>query len=130
MSTLETNTIAQLIEIHDAIEDIEPLGKWKGRKDDLIKKVSAAIKASRRGRTIKDAVDELLFAADHEKDGNPIGYPYDYVLARVLEEFPEANTTIKCIRWYNARLNANPSIRMPVRPRKKAQAVEAADPLV
>ncbi len=125
MSTLENNTIAQLVEIHDAIEGVEPIGKWKGRKDLLIEKVAAAMKAARGNKTIREVAEALLIEVAHEKDGKPIGHPYDYVLERVLEEFPEANTTVKCLRWYNTKLNSDPNVRMPVRPRKKVMKAEA-----
>ena len=119
MSTIENNTIAQLVEIHDAIEGVEPIGKWKGRKDLLVEKVAAAMKAARGNKTIREVAEALLIEVAHEEDGKPIGHPYDYVLERVLEEFPEANTTVKCLRWYNTKLNSDPNVRMPVRPRKK-----------
>jgi hypothetical protein len=122
MSHLETNTIAQLVEIHDSIEGVEPIGKWKGRKDLLIEKVAAAMKAARGGRTIREAAEALLIETAETQDGKPIGHPYDYILDKVLAEFPEANTTVKCLRWYNTKLNSDPNVRMPVRPRKKAQA--------
>ena len=60
MSTLENNTIAQLVEIHDAIEGVEPIGKWKGRKDLLIEKVAAAMKASRGTKTIREVAESWL----------------------------------------------------------------------
>lgn len=128
MSTLENNTIAQLVEIHDAIDGVEPIGKWKGRKDLLVEKVAAAMKAARGNRTIREVAEALLIEVASTQDGKPIGHPYDYVLERVLEEFPEANTTVKCLRWYNTKLNSDPNVKMPVRPRKKV--VKAETPAV
>ena len=90
MSTIEQNTIAELVEIHDAIEGVEPIGKWKGRKDLLVEKVAAAMKAARGNKTIREVAEALLVEVAKEEDGKPIGHPYDYVLDRVLEEFPEA----------------------------------------
>ncbi|QDP53476.1 MAG: hypothetical protein GOVbin4933_22 [Prokaryotic dsDNA virus sp.] len=125
MSTIENNTIAELVEIHDGITGVEPIGKWKGRKDLLVEKVAAAMKAARGNKTIREVAEALLIEVAKEEDGKPIGHPYDYVLDRVLEEFPEANTTVKCLRWYNTKLNSDPNVRMPVRPRKKVVKAEA-----
>ena len=124
MSTIENNTIAELVEIHDGIAGVEPIGKWKGRKDLLVEKVAAAMKAARGNKTIREVAEALLIEVAREEDGKPIGHPYDYVLERVLDEFPEANTTVKCLRWYNTKLNSDPNVRMPVRPRKKAVKVD------
>jgi len=120
MSNFETMTIKQLVEAHNNIKGVEPISSWKGRKDLLIEKVSAAMKAARGTRTIREASEALLIEVAYVDDaGKPIGHPYDYVLERVLDEFPEANTTVKCLRWYNTKLNSDPEVKMPVRPRKK-----------
>ena len=125
MSTLENKTIKELVVIHDAIQGVESIGTWKGRKDLLIEKVAAAMKAARGNRTIREVAEALLIEVAETVDGKPVGHPYDYVLERVLEEFPEANTTVKCLRWYNTKLNSDPNVKMPVRPRKKVVKAEA-----
>lgn len=139
MSTLNEMTIKQLIETHNAIEGVEPIVAWKGRKDLLVEKVTEAIRKARGTQTIKSVSDALLTAIDYVDDaGKPIGFTYDHVLAKVLEQFPDANTTVKCLRWYNTKLNSDPNVKMPVRPRKRtakpvvdtselAQASEAMD---
>lgn len=119
MSNLETMTIKELVAQHDAIQGVETIGTWKGRKDLLIEKVAAAMKAARGNKTIREVAESWLAAVDYTDDGKPIGYTYDRVLSEVLAEFPEANTTVKCLRWYNTKLNSDPNVRMPVRPRKK-----------
>ena len=128
MSKFAEMTIKQLVEAHNSIEGVEPIANWKGRKDLLVEKVVEAMKqarAKRGARTIREASEELLIAVAFTDDaGKPIGHPYDYILERVLEEFPDATTTVKCLRWYNTKLNSDPNVRMPVRPRKKAQPVE------
>ena len=125
MSTIENNTIAQLVEIHDNLPGVEPIGKWKGRKDLLVEKVAAAMKAARGNKTIREVAEALLIEVVKTEDGKPIGHPYDYVLDAVLEEFPEANTTVKCLRWYNTKLNSDPNVKMPVPPRKQVVKAEA-----
>lgn len=124
MSTLNELTIKQLVAQHDEIAGVEPIGKWNGRKDLLVEKVAAAMKAARGNKTIREVAEALLIEVAHTEDNKPIGHPYDYVLERVLEEFPEANTTVKCLRWYNTKLNSDPNVKMPVRPRKKAVKVD------
>lgn len=125
MSTIETMTIKQLVETHNELPGVEPITSWKGRKDLLVEKVAAAMKAARGNRTIREVAEALLIEVAKTEDGKPIGHPYDYVLEQVLAEFPEANTTVKCLRWYNTKLNSDPNVKMPVRPRKKAVKADA-----
>lgn len=127
MSTLEDKTIKELVIIHDALQGVESIGTWKGRKDLLVKKVGTAMKEARGNRTIREVAEALLIETVETVDGKPIGHPYDYVLEQVLEEFPEANTTVKCLRWYNTKLNSDPNVKMPVRPRKKAVKASTAE---
>ena len=125
MSALNEMTIKQLIEAHNAIEGVEPIVAWKGRKDLLVEKVTEAIRKARGTQTIKSVSDALLTAVDYVDDaGKPIGFTYEYVLAKVLEQFPDANTTVKCLRWYNTKLNSDPNVKMPVRPRKRTAKVD------
>ena len=127
MSTLSTMTIKELVTLHNDHADAEnQIKTFKGRKDDLISSVSKIIRAS-RGTTIKDFADALLIEVAEVKDGQKIGHPYDYVLDAILEEFPEANTTVKCLRWYNTKLNSDTNVRMPIRPRKKAVKAEVVE---
>ena len=124
MSALNEMTIKQLIEAHNAIEGAEPIVAWKGRKDLLVEKVTEAIRKARGTQTIKSVSDALLTAVDYVDDaGKPIGFTYEHVLAKVLEQFPDANTTVKCLRWYNTKLNSDPNVKMPVRPRKRTAKV-------
>lgn len=125
MSALNEMTIKQLIETHNAIAGVEPIVAWKGRKDLLVEKVAEAIQKARGTHTIKSVSDALLTAVDYVDDaGKPIGFTYDHVLEKVLEQFPDANTTVKCLRWYNTKLNSDPNVKMPVRPRKRTVKVE------
>ena len=120
MSALNEMTIKQLVETHNAIEGVEPIVAWKGRKDLLVEKVAEAIQKARGTQTIKSVSDALLTAVDYVDDaGKPIGFTYEHVLAKVLEQFPDANTTVKCLRWYATHLNKDTNVKMPIRPRKK-----------
>jgi hypothetical protein len=125
MSALNEMTIKQLVETYNAIEGVEPIVAWKGRKDLLVEKVAEAIQKARGTQTIKSVSDALLTAVDYVDDaGKPIGFTYEHVLAEVLKQFPEANTTVKCLRWYNTKLNSDPNVKMPVRPRKRTAKVD------
>jgi hypothetical protein len=41
-----------------------------------------------------------------DPNGRSVGFPYDYVLDRIREEFPLCNTTIACLRWYAVKVRA------------------------
>lgn len=120
MSTIETMTIKELVALHNEhVGADDQIKTFKGRKDDLIATVAQVMRKA-RGKTIREVAEALLIeVAETNADGHKIGHPYDYVLEQVLAEFPEANTTAKCLRWYNTKLNSDANVKMPIRPRKK-----------
>lgn len=125
-NALNEMTIAQLVEKHNTLVAADAqIDKWKGRKDLLVEKVAGVLKATRGTKTIRSVSEALLIEVVKTEDGKPIGRTYDDVLERVLAEFPDASTTVKCLRWYNTKLNSDTNVRMPVRPRKKVLKVEA-----
>ena len=109
-----------------------------GSMGGLIEKVKEAIKKARGTVTIKSVSVDLLMATDFtDNDGRAVGFSYDHILEKVLEQFPDANTTVKCLRWYATHLNKDTNVKMPIRPRKKidrpgqavdVQAEAEADP--
>ena len=126
MSALNEMTIKELIAKHNELvpDTAAHIVKWHGRKDLLVEKVAGVVQAARGTITIKSVSDALLTAVDYiDEAGKPIGFTYDHVLAKVLEQFPDANTTVKCLRWYNTKLNSDPNVKMPVRPRKRTAKV-------
>lgn len=126
MSSISELTIKELVALHNehVAEDAQ-IKTFKGRKDELVPLV-AQVMRKKRGKTIREVAEALLIeVATTNEDGHKIGHPYDYVLEQVLEEFPEANTTVKCLRWYNTKLNSDANVKMPIRPRKKT--VKASD---
>ena len=130
-NALTEMTITQLVEKHNTLVAADAqIDKWKGRKDLLIEKVAEVLKATRGNKTIRSVSEALLIEVVRTEDGKPIGRSYDDVLEKVLAEFPDANTTVKCLRWYNTKLNSDTNVRMPVRPRKKVTKVEAPAPEV
>ena len=127
MSALNEMTIKELIAKHNELvpDTAAHIVKWHGRKDLLVEKVAGVIQAARGTPTIKSVSDALLTAVDYiDEAGKPIGFTYDHVLEKVLEQFPDANTTVKCLRWYNTKLNSDPNVKMPVRPRKRTVKVD------
>ena len=136
MSNLSEMTIKDLVALHNQQAGAEQLSGWKGKKDLLIEKVKEAIKKARGTVTIKSVSVDLLMATDFiDNDGRAVGFSYDHILEKVLEQFPDANTTVKCLRWYATHLNKDTNVKMPIRPRKKiekpaapAEAEAEADP--
>ena len=125
MSNLSEMTIKDLVALHNQQAGAEQLTGWKGKKDLLIEKVKEAIKKARGTVTIKSVSVDLLMATDFtDNDGRAVGFSYDHILEKVLEQFPDANTTVKCLRWYNTKLNSDPNVKMPVRPRKRTAKVD------
>lgn len=122
-------TIAQLLVVFNQMAT-SPLRRWSGSKAALMAKVdalAATARAQPSGRTVKEAAGELLLTVTHRGEGNrPVGLPYDEILARLRAEFPDAETTNACLRWYAVKLNQTPGVRMPVRPRRRP-ARQASD---
>lgn len=124
MEELSELTIVQLLEEHNRLvgDDAERrLKGWKGSKEDLVARVLELRDVDRRrrsARTVKSAAYELLLKVDYTDHNNrPVGLSYDVILQRLKEEFPDGETTDKCLRWYAVQLNQD-NARMPWRPRR------------
>lgn len=92
----------------------------------------------RLGRTVRRRALELLEQRIKDPktglpmtdaDGRSIGLKYKEVLGIIQEEFPEASTSVACLRWYvvHLRMDANdlglPWPDLPqIRPRAKVKA--------
>lgn len=115
-------TIVQLLEEHNRLSNPDgQLTKWTGAKSLLAESVTNLRDAERKARaprTIKQAAYGLLLAVESsDHTGRPVGLPYDEILARLRDEFPDSETTDKCLRWYAVQLNTD-GAKMPLRPRK------------
>lgn len=101
--------------------------KEKAPKAPKAKKAEAP--KSDRG-AIRRYTEELLLktkGSDPETK-KPLGLPYSSILAAVLEKFPEAQTSLNCLRWYATKMNKRTgaeAVRMPIRPKAEKQS-EAA----
>ena len=104
----------------------------------LVIGVAAPLRAAPSLQALQDALNstspEALTAVLEPGDGLD---PDEVARRRLLlrEQFPDANTTVKCLRWYATHLNKDTNVKMPIRPRKKiekpaapAQAETEADP--
>lgn len=123
---LKGMTNAALVVEHNKFSPETVLKGWKGKKEDLIKKVMDAEKkarpqpVNRPTRTIREAAEDLLLKVLAEKDGRKIGYTYEEILDLIMKEFG-SSTTVACLRWYAVHLNKDPKVRMPLRPRKRVE---------
>lgn len=124
VEALSQLTVVQLLEEHNRLAGDDPerrLKTWKGTTAELAEKVVELRDLDRRrrsARTIKSAAYELLLKVDYlDHTTRPVGFSYDVILDKLREEFPDAGTTDKCLRWYAVQLNLD-SARMPWRPRR------------
>jgi len=96
-------------------------------------------------RTIKAASVELLCAVSHyeDRDAKPgtttveatdpkahsVGFGYDEIIDRLMEEFPDASTSVACLRWYAVKIRVGEhgyeDLRLPQRrPRAKPKTAK------
>lgn len=69
----------------------------------------------RLGRTIRERSHELLLTKLDDADGAPLlkdgryttGMTYQAILEQLAYEFPEASTSVACLRWYNVHMKGD-----------------------
>lgn len=87
----------------------KPAKKAKAVKPEKIVKDKTSV--------IRLAAEDLLMqVAGKDEDGRPQGHSYAIVLDAVLAKFPEANTSVACLRWYAVRMRER-GLKVPNRPR-------------
>lgn len=70
-----------------------------------------------KGPSIRSVAEEILMrVAYHDLDKRPFGLPYEEVLAEIKKEFPNAKTTVACLRWYVVHMRDGGK-KVPARPR-------------
>lgn len=123
MTTQVQNLGELLAEYNGLMPDDQKIKKWTGSAEDLETKIEDLRREERKrsSLTIKDLSTELLLTVDYEDDRTKrrVGLPYDEILRRIKKQFPQADTTDKCLRWYAVHLNREPDVRMPYRPRRR-----------
>ena len=83
-----------------------------------------------RGETVKDYACALLCEVVAQQDGRDVGMPYETVLEHIKVKFPDAKTSVNCLRWYAGKIRIEAhgyvGLKMPaIRQRtKKAEAKE------
>lgn len=142
--------VAKLVEgmakVPDTLQPMEPLAPSFGHNnpvDAKLEVIELIRRQNRRlGRTVRRRALELLEQRikdpvtglpQTDEDGRSIGLKYREVLEIIQAEFPEASTSVACLRWYvvHLRMDANdlglPWPDLPqIRPRAKGAKKEAA----
>ncbi|WNO48842.1 hypothetical protein [Achromobacter phage maay_LB1] len=83
-----------------------------------------------RGETVKDYACALLCEVVGQQDGRDVGMPYETVLEHIKVKFPDAKTSVNCLRWYAGKIRIEAhgyvGLKMPaIRQRtKKAEKVQ------
>jgi len=116
-------------EMTAAVDEAKELAAhFKAEKPKKAKatKVKAEKPASDRG-AIRRYSEELLLkvkGTDPETK-RPLGLPYGDILEAVTKKFPEAQTSLNCLRWYATKMNkrtGDEKVQMPIRPKAKVAA--------
>lgn len=111
-----TSGIASMFsQINSATKAKEPKAESRtasAPKDKAEKKEKKA-----KGSVIRHVAEGLLMEViTHDEDGRPYGHPYDVILAKIHEQFPEGKTSVACLRWYAVHMRDRGE-RVPNRPR-------------
>ena len=83
-----------------------------------------------RGETVKDYACALLCEVVAQQDGRDVGMPYETVLEHIKVKFPDAKTSVNCLRWYAGKIRIEAhgyvGLKMPaIRQRTKKVSAEA-----
>ena len=112
---------AGLAKVPDTLAPMDLLPETFGHNDPEASKLDVIERIRRQnrrlGRTVRRRALELLEMRIKGPDGRPmtdedgrsIGLKYKEVLEIIQEEFPEASTSVACLRWYvvHLRMGAN-----------------------
>lgn len=144
-----SKTLLALLNAHRAKIGKSQLAKWGGKRVDLEAAVSAILpkdepktkkapkekktsETSDRGAIQRFVYAKLLEVVGEDEDGRPVGHTYPAILEAVKAEFPEAATSIACLRWYATKLNGShrttkgSAVVMPHRPKAPRTTDEAS----
>lgn len=128
----ETELKAQAGRPVDHVEQAELVDQTRTPKAKAPKKAKVA-KAKKEPNPDRGAIrrhcEELLLkvkGTDPETK-RPLGLPYSEILDAVTKKFPEAATSLNCLRWYATKMNKRTGKEKVVMPiRAKAKVAEAA----
>jgi hypothetical protein len=82
-----------------------------------------------KGPSIRQVAEELLMeVTGKDADGRKTGHTYETILSKIKEKFPQANTSIACLRWYAVHMREKGTMP-PTRPRAvPAKAAASEEP--
>lgn len=85
-----------------------------------------------RGETVKDYSCALLCEVVDQQEGRDVGMPYETILEHVKVKFPEAKTSVNCLRWYAGKIRIEAhgyvGLKMPTI-RQRAKKVAKVEPV-
>lgn len=101
-----------------SVEDVKPKKQPKAESKPKKESKPKAEKSDEPVRTIKQASLELMCLVDFyenkttgERDNGPnytnarsVGLSYAEILRRLADEFPDAKTSVACLRWYAVKV--------------------------
>jgi hypothetical protein len=125
-SVLEQKTSSELVDFFNskAPEDHQLSKPWKQSKAKLLGHIQDLLRdlaqQAPKTRTIREASMELLCKVSYYEDktkkpssenvveanhpnARSVGLPYKEIVEMIIEEFPEAQTTPACLRWYSVK---------------------------
>ncbi len=70
------------------------------------------------------AEEMLLEVVGLDENKRKVGVPYEDIIAKIKAQFPEAKTTVACLRWYAVHMRER-DVLPPNRPRATPKKVEA-----
>ena len=106
----EKMTSSELVELYNSLNPEKPVKKFRD-KSTAIARVVALVEAQQPRK--KQGVGLYAKTLLLEKDP---ALSYKEILKKVLEKFPTAETSIKCLGWYATQLRSQGYV-LPDRPR-------------
>jgi hypothetical protein len=88
------------------------------KADDKKDKTDKPVKEKKeKGPSIRSRAEQLLLeVVGSDGDGRKQGHTYEAILEKIKAEFPQAKTSIACLRWYAVHMRER-SVMPPNRPR-------------
>jgi hypothetical protein len=146
-ATSELLTILNADRVANGKSEMKKWGKTRLELEGLVEAILAAKtekKAAKKAKSVKAegtsdrgairrfVEAKLLETTGEDEDGRPVGHTYNDILEAVKEQFPEAATSLNCLRWYATKMNSankktNDKVVMPVRPKAPRSTVEESD---
>ncbi len=83
------------------------------------------VEPAAKGPSIRSVAEALLLeVVSVDENKRNVGIGYEDIIAKIKEQFPTANTTVACLRWYAVHMRER-DVRVPNRPRATPKKAEA-----